>query len=952
MKKVEDDMGFEGTSLPDKHNCTLADLYSGHYNVCSISKETLSRPDVAIMVVLCCGPGGISHGAVRKMGKMHLITALAIDCDPLSCATHELSHPHIPVVKYEMGEWDDTLAMIYRYVPKVLMSKTYIHVSNSCRQASTGNITFRDLNKAQGDTDWYLALLSKTRCVAWTLENVPSLLRKYEGVYPTSRVYQMNEYCAIGQSRKRMILSNISLNIPRYTGKVVTTRDILGDIKEWKGHEKYWQRNSYGDARSIDTPSFTVTGGAHHIGARTLGEMQMEHIPGWRERAMLQSLKPEAVRFPPKTTETQKRQLVASVVPPLFAACLSKAVFPHLSMGVQKHNMRSMVTSLAVRTEEEIDSAFFLKGGSGRGGEKGRGEERKLRLTAKESASASQWLENEGISSYSEAALLFEGATDTVERENELLRKQWPEGDIESVARLFKVSHSTSPASATQTKSESVVVGPKSILKPSDVKVMKGFRNGSMTVGDGEPWEKGYTWSTHHLGEWVFAGPALGWYRRDTTSLSEHRKLVAQEPEMVIDDPPCTDATPSIWHMARAMRAAEKRGRMKETWGMSQEDTKSTQPVSRQVEEWAERNMRNIAKTYITKVDANALLQESDPEHYGPYLEEGESYQTPRTAENVEKACKEMGVYTMMDDSEQEFFRSLVYRHWRLFDDKLRSVHGVELSFAFPGVKPIAIHPHRWSPVKREAAQRLIEGFVKDGIMSPVQSEWGFPGVLAPKPGNDPPYRLCIDLRKLNEICPKDTYEPPSCDDCLAWLADRPFRTTMDARWGFHQLNLSEETRKVFTLVTSFGTYCYNRLVMGWVNATAEFQRHMNVTIGDALWRCAIVMVDDICVASQTVSDHKAHLEEVFARLASRGHSLKPKKVRLLQEEVEYLGHVSTPQGIKITPGQRDAIIKMPYPLNSEGEVDETRLRSFIGLASFSRRYINNVAMHAHLLNG
>ena len=96
---------------------------------------------------------GVSHGTVHKMGKTHLITALAIDCDPLSCATHELSHPHIPVVKYEMGEWEGTLALIYRYVPKVLMSKTYIHVSNSCRQASTGNITFRDLNKAQGDTE-------------------------------------------------------------------------------------------------------------------------------------------------------------------------------------------------------------------------------------------------------------------------------------------------------------------------------------------------------------------------------------------------------------------------------------------------------------------------------------------------------------------------------------------------------------------------------------------------------------------------------------------------------------------------------------------------------------------------------------------------------------------------------------------------------------------------------
>ena len=173
----------------------------------------------------------------------------------------------------------------------------------------------------------------------------------------------MNEHCEIGQSRKRMILSNTVLNLPKYTGNVVTTRDVLGKMKGWKDHEKYWQRNSYGDARSIDTPSFTVTGGAHHIGAPTLGEMYDTHIPSWRERAMLQSLKPEAVQFLPKTTETQKRQLVASVVPPLFAACLSKAVSPHLSMGVQKHNMRSMMTSLAARSEEEIDRAFFSKGG-------------------------------------------------------------------------------------------------------------------------------------------------------------------------------------------------------------------------------------------------------------------------------------------------------------------------------------------------------------------------------------------------------------------------------------------------------------------------------------------------------------------------------------------------------------------------------------------------------------
>ena len=291
------------------------------------------------------------------------------------------------------------------------------------------------------------------------------------------------------------------------------------------------------------------------------------------------------------------------------------------------------------------------------------------------------------------------------------------------MARLCKTFHSATPASATQAKSKSAVAGPKSILRKSDVKGTKCMPKGGMAVGDGAPWEKGQTWPTQHLGEWVFAGPGLGWYRRDTTSLPEHRASVMQEPEMVIDDLPCIDATLSRWHMARAMRAVERRGRMRETWGVSQEDSKSAKPMSRHIEERAERHMRNTADTYITKVDSNASLQESDPEHYGPYLEEGESYQTPRTAENVEKACKEMGVYTMMDNSEQEFFRSLVYMHWRLLDGKLRSVHGVDLSFSFPGVKPIAMHPHRWSPVKREAAQKLIGGFVNEGIMSPVQSE-------------------------------------------------------------------------------------------------------------------------------------------------------------------------------------------------------------------------------------
>ena len=69
---------------------------------------------------------------------------------------------------------------------------------------------------------------------------------------------------------------------------------------------------------------------------------------------------------------------------------------------------------------------------------------------------------------------------------------------------------------------------------------------------------------------------------------------------------------------------------MRGTWGVSQEDSRSAQPMSRHIEEWAERRMRNISETYVTKVDSNASLQKRDSEHYGPHLEEGGSYQTRR----------------------------------------------------------------------------------------------------------------------------------------------------------------------------------------------------------------------------------------------------------------------------------------------------------------------------------
>ena len=57
------------------------------------------------------------------------------------------------------------------------------------------------------------------------------------------------------------------------------------------------------------------------------------------------------------------------------------------------------------------------------------------------------------------------------------------------------------------------------------------------------------------------------------------------------------------------------------------------------------------------------------------------------------------------------------------------------------------------------------------------------------------------------------------------------------------------------------------------------------------------VYVDDVLIFSKTLDEHLEHLESVINRLEEVGLKLKASKCQFVREEVEYLGHVITPDG-------------------------------------------------------
>ena len=98
------------------------------------------------------------------------------------------------------------------------------------------------------------------------------------------------------------------------------------------------------------------------------------------------------------------------------------------------------------------------------------------------------------------------------------------------------------------------------------------------------------------------------------------------------------------------------------------------------------------------------------------------------------------------------------------------------------------------------------------------------------------------------------------------------------------------------------------------------------------------VYVDNILVFSRTLEEHFGHLQLVLERIVEVGLKLKPTKCKFVRQELEYLCHIVSRDGLKPNPRHVDSVCGFPVPTT----VQETR--RFLGLCSYYRRFIPRFA--------
>jgi transposase InsO family protein len=250
-------------------------------------------------------------------------------------------------------------------------------------------------------------------------------------------------------------------------------------------------------------------------------------------------------------------------------------------------------------------------------------------------------------------------------------------------------------------------------------------------------------------------------------------------------------------------------------------------------------------------------------------------------------------------------------------------------------VSPV-VHPPRNVPATlREKLKETLDEMEQQSVIRKVDhpTDWVSSLVIVEKKGK---LRICLDPKNLNMAIKREHYQLPTIEEIVSRMSKATVFSKLDARHGYWQLPLDEESQELTTFNTPFGRYCYTRTPFGIKSAQEVFQKRICQHFDDL--RGVETDIDDILVWGETMEEHDKNLKKTLERCQDIGLTLNAEKCRFRMTEVTYIGHTLTAQGVQPDPSKIEAIREMPEPTDKKG------VERLLGTVNYLAKFIPNMS--------
>jgi transposase InsO family protein len=282
---------------------------------------------------------------------------------------------------------------------------------------------------------------------------------------------------------------------------------------------------------------------------------------------------------------------------------------------------------------------------------------------------------------------------------------------------------------------------------------------------------------------------------------------------------------------------------------------------------------------------------------------------------------------------------------WRVFDEDLSagiSEHIVRLPLK-PDAVPVRHPPRRMSPLELKELRKFRDDNLKAGIIQRCHggSLWNHRIVFKHEENK---IRVCGDLRDVNNSSEWLYYPVPNIEDILPVLAGKVY-CVLDLKRGFWQLRVDERDRSQLAFTVDGVLYEYCRVPFGHKNSAGLFQKTIQDILGELLFTCVILYIDDLVIYATTWEDLIEALFLVLEKFRRFNVKVALSKVQLFRTKIEYLGYTVT--ATHYHPGRK---IKALLRIKKPSTIKE--LRSYVAMSQFYRKNIPKLSIWMKPLHG